>query len=156
MENEKLEIMINEFLDGELPKEKENYLFSSLGNDKEAREYFKKLNSIKLAVSETNENFPQDLEEKIFTQLKSHRSSPLISLLQRNRFSFLTYALVVLLFVTGYFFFDQYNYQQEQLELARKQMNQQEQLIELIMNNQLPPVNVEPDSENEIVIQATL
>lgn len=156
MNDEKLEVMINEFLDGELPKEKENYLFTALGNDEEAREYFKKLNSIKLVVSDSAEDFPSSLEESIFTELKTTHKKSQNTFFAKNRVSFLTYALTVLILIMSYFFYDQYNYQKDQLEIAQKQMNQQEQLIEFIMNNQLPPVTVEPDSENEIIIQATL
>ncbi len=156
MKDEKLEIMINEFIDGELSKDKENYLFTALGNDDEAREYFKKLSSIRTVIGESFEAFPSDLEESIFSEMKNRKSNGLFYFISQNRYSFLTYALMILIIIAGYFFFDQYSYQQHQLELAKKQMKQQEQMIQLIMSNQLPPVTVEPDSENEIVIQATL
>lgn len=156
MNDEKLEIMINEFLDGELPKAKENYLFTALGSDEEAREYFKKMNSIKMVVSDSAEDFPSSLEESIFSELKTTNKKTAYTFFAKNRVSLFAYALTVLIFVMSYFFYDQYNYQKAQLEIAQKQMNQQEQLIEFIMNNQLPPVTVEPDSGNEIIIQATL
>ncbi|MDZ7763197.1 MAG: hypothetical protein U5K00_02050 [Melioribacteraceae bacterium] len=104
MNDEKLEVMINEFLDGELPKEKENYLFTALGSNEEAREYFKKLNSIKMVVSDSTEDFPSSLEESIFTELKTtHKKSP-YTFFAKNRVSFLTYALTVLILIMSYFF----------------------------------------------------
>ena len=155
MVEENLKKIINEFLDGELPKEKENYLFTALGNNDEAREYFKKINSIKMAVLQTKEEFPSELEESIFTKLKNSKSKPVFSILSKNRFSFITYSLIIILFATGYFFFNEYNYQKTELELAKKQLKQQEELINVVMTNQLPPVTVEPEFENEIVVQAT-
>lgn len=156
MQNLKLEKMINEFLDGELPKEKENYLFTALGTDNEAREYFKKLNSIKMVVSETSEKFPGELDSAILTKLKNQTGNTFFYKFKNNPFVFISFAIILFLLGVGYLFFDQYNYQLQQLEFTQRQMVKQEKLIQLIMNSQLPQVTVEPDSQNEIVIQATL
>ena len=156
MQNIKLEKMINEFLDGELPKEKENYLFSALGSDVEAREYFKKLNSIKLLHADTSEKFPNELDVKILTKLKNQNSNTFLYKLKNNPFVFLAYAIILFLLGVGYMFSDQYSYQQRQLELSHQQMAKQERLIQLIMNSQLPQVTVESELQDKVIIKATM
>ena len=156
MLNEKIEIMINEFVDGELEKEKENYLFTELGQNDEAREYFKSLTSIKMISSNSTERFPSELDGRILNQLKESSSKFGFQNFIQGRFSFFAYSLLIIILSIGYFLFNQYNYQQTQLELANQRMVKQERLIQLIMTNQLPPITVEPKTENEIIIQATL
>ncbi|MBI9073013.1 MAG: hypothetical protein JEY94_15535 [Melioribacteraceae bacterium] len=66
-----LKIMINEYFDGELDKEKETLLFTRLSLDDEARDYFKDLNMIKTATEQTLEEFPFGLEERIMYSVGS-------------------------------------------------------------------------------------
>ena len=156
MLNEKFVIMMNEFVDGELEKEKENFLFTELGQNDEAREYFKSLTSIKMMSANSVEKFPSELDGKILTNLKESSSKSLFQTLIPGRISFLAYSVLIIMLTIGYFLFNQISFQQTQLELANQRVIKQERLIQLIMSNQLPPVTVRPDSENEIVIQATM
>ncbi|KUG25962.1 hypothetical protein ASZ90_004212 [hydrocarbon metagenome] len=156
MNTEKLITMVNEFLDGELPKEKENFLFTGLGNDETAREYFKKLNSLKLITNETAESFPQNLDLKILTELKDKEPVGLFHLIRSRSIAYVSVLLLVISLLTGYYLFEQTNIKKEELILAKAKIEQQEKLINLVMTNQLSPVTVYPTYDNEIIIKADL
>jgi negative regulator of sigma E activity len=70
MNTEELKNMIQLYFDGELEKNKEPLLFTSLSQDAEARDYFKSMNLLRNTVKGTEEEFPQELEERIFYSLK--------------------------------------------------------------------------------------
>lgn len=156
MNTEKLITMVNEFLDGELPKGKENFLFTGLGNDETAREYFKKLNSLKLITNETAESFPQNLDIKILTKLKDKEPVGLFHQIRSRSIAYVSILLLLISLLTGYYLFEQTNIKKEELLLAKAKIEQQEKLINLVMTNQLSPVTVYPTYENEIIIKADL
>lgn len=156
MNTEQLIIMINEFLDGELQKEKENLLFTGLGTDEVAREYFKKVNSLKIITNEQTESFPSQLDTEILTEIKSKQNVPVWLTAKSKIVNYASYIILLIAITGGYFLFSQTVYQEEMLQFSKAKIEQQTKLINLIMTNQLAPVTVEPKYENEVVIQATL
>lgn len=156
MNTEQLMIMINEFVDGELPKEKEMLLFTELGNDEVAREYFKKVNSLKLFTNEQAENFPSELDTKVLNEIKTKDKLTLFSEAKSKIGVYFSYLILIVTLAGGYFLYDQNVYQEQQLEISQTKIEQQQQLLNLIMTNQLAPVTVEPNFDKEIVVQATL
>jgi len=70
MNTEELKNMIQLYFDGELEKNKEPLLFTALSQDAEARDYFKSMDLLRNTVKETEEEFPQELEKRIFYSLK--------------------------------------------------------------------------------------
>ncbi|HET55540.1 MAG TPA: hypothetical protein ENN33_10040 [Ignavibacteria bacterium] len=156
MNTEQLIKMVNEFLDGELPKEKENSLFAGLGNDETAREYFKKLNSLKFVTNEMTETFPQKLDMKILTGLKDKAPVSPFHLIKSRSITYVSLLLLFMSLLTGYYLFEQTNIKKEELLIAKAKIEQQEKLINLVMTNQLSPVTVYPAYENEIIIKADL
>lgn len=156
MNTDQLIAMVNEFLDGELPKEKENSLFTGLGNDETAREYFKKLNSLKFVTNEMTETFPQKLDLKILTELKDKAPVSPFHLIKSRSIAYVSLLLLFVSLLAGYYLFEQTNIKKEELLIAKAKIEQQEKLINLVMTNQLSPVTVYPAYENEIIIKADL
>ena len=87
MNDDKLIEMINLYFDGELEKSREPQLFSQLSANDEAREYFKKLNSLEAAISDSSEELPDDLDERILKSVASMKSSALISFSRQRLFT---------------------------------------------------------------------
>ena len=156
MNTEQLMIMINEFVDGELPKEKEAFLFTELSNDEVAREYFKKVNSLKLITKEQAEAFPAQLDSKILNEIKNKTSYFSLANLKANAVSYLSYIILIVSLTGGYFLYNHTIFQEQQLKISQTKIEQQQELLNLIMTNQLEPVTIEPEFEKEIIIQAAL
>ena len=62
MKTQELINLIDLYFDGELEKGKEAILFTSLGADQDARDYFKKMNSLQTVMLNEMEEFPQSLD----------------------------------------------------------------------------------------------
>ena len=58
MNTEEIKKTIQLYFDGELEKNEEPLLFTSLSQDEEARDYFKSMNLLKNAVDETEGRIP--------------------------------------------------------------------------------------------------
>jgi hypothetical protein len=143
--------MINEYFDGELDKKSEISLFVLLSQNDEAREYFKSLNVLETTVSETQQEFPIELEERILRSVA--KTSEKSGFLQNTKiFSAIPYATVlVLLFLSGYLFFKVSGYQ-EKVDNLSKQMMFQSRTIQLLYNS-LPGVEVRATFDNEIIVK---
>ena len=70
MTTDEIKNLVQLYFDNELEKDKEPFLFSILSGNYEAREYFKQLSLIKKIVDNSIEQFPQELEERIFNSIK--------------------------------------------------------------------------------------
>jgi len=156
MSTEQLMMMINEFVDGELPIEKETFLFLELGNDEVAREYFKKVNSLKVVTSEQTETFPSELDSKILNEIKAGHSASVFQQTKSRLVAYVSYLILIISIAGGYFLYDQNVYQEQQLKISETKIEQQQKVLDLLMSNQFTPITVEPNYKNEVVIQATL
>lgn len=155
MKNEDIEIMINEFIDGELEKGKEPMLFSVLSENDEARDYFKNLNLIKSAAYDSATEFPDELDSKILTGAGSQLDQRSTWRLGKWSYSILGYAAaIIFLFLTLLFFNQSTNYQKD-LEAVTSRVNKQQQMLELLFNG-LPAAEVNTKLENQIIIEAKL
>lgn len=156
MTTDKVIVLINEFIDGELPKEKENVLFTELGINEIAREYFKKINSLKIVTMNQTETFPNELDKKILTKMQSVQPATFISKIKSGAASYISYALLLITLLTGYYIYEDANISKQQLELAKTRIEQQDNLLNVILTNQLAPITVKPEYENEIIIEARM
>jgi hypothetical protein len=152
MDDKRLIEMIDLYLDGELKKDQELFLFTRLAADDEAREYFNQLNSIKAAIPGSAEEFPEDLDERILGTISSENSS--------HRFHFSNNKLllavslaasVVLLLFSGYLFLRIDSYHEKVNDLSQ-QVKLQSQTIEMLYNS-LPGIEVESSLKNAIIIK---
>ncbi len=155
MKNEEIEILINEFVDGELEKSKEPLFFTMLSQNEEAREYFKNISILKNAVQDTLEEFPDLLDEKILISAGTSFDKKSRWSLGTWNYSFLGYAAAIVLLFLSFFFFNQSSSYQKELETVIHQVNDQQQMLQLLFNS-LPAAEVNSQFENDIIIRAQL
>ncbi len=155
MNTDDLKNMIDLYFDFELEKSKESFLFLALAENPEAREYFKQLNTLNSVTTSAVEDFPYELEEKIFSSIKNKKSAA--SFLYEKGISAASLIAVVILVValSIVLFFEVRNYHTEINTLSRQIKNQNE-TIELILNNSMPPAEVKAEYSNQIIIKAKL
>jgi len=155
MSNEKIQLMISEYFDGELDKNKEALMFSLLSGDEEGREYFKQLNRIKTITESSIAEFPFELEERILRNIQTSSSKPVQSQFFRKAASAVPYLLTILLFVLSLFLFNEIKNYKAESDLIHKQVIYQSRVIQLMINA-LPTTEVKAGFTKEITVQPTL
>jgi len=147
--------IINLYIDGELDKSMESAMFSILASNSEAREYFKSLQKIKNAVEKTTEDFPSELEERIFRNLKNEKKVSESFLGNYNIKNFISYAAaVIFLFISGYLFLKVSSYQ-ERFESVSQQIILQSKTIEMLYNS-YENIEVNAKLDNQIIIKPSI
>jgi len=147
--------MVNLYFDGELDKQQEVILFTSLSQDQSARDYFKQLSLIRNAVNDSEEELPTELEERILRSVGSKVSKRKNLLANIKIFSTISYAAaLILLFLSGYLFFKVSNYQ-ERVDNLSEQMMMQTKTIQILYNS-LPGVEVRSTIDNAIIIKPNI
>ncbi|MBU2491749.1 MAG: hypothetical protein KJ571_03920 [Bacteroidetes bacterium] len=155
MKNDEYKYMINSYFDGEMNRENEAMLFTYLSQDADCREYFKKMNLVKSSVEKTIEEFPHELEERIFYSLQKKESKKLSFLFTNNFFTAASYALAVILLIVSILFYNESNNYREKLEKTIEHVNKQEQLIHVIINS-LPTPDIKVKANNEVIVTSKL
>lgn len=152
MKDNKLEEMINSYLDGELERSRESFLFTQLAGNDEAKEYFKHLSNIKSVVEGSFEEFSEELDARILKSINSENSSG-IKIFSRQRvfIGISIAASILLLIISSYLFFYISSYSEKVDELSRKVIIQS-RTIEMLYNS-LPAVEVEATLKNAIIIK---
>ena len=153
--NEKLRIMIDEYSDGELDKKSEASLFVLLSQNDDAREYFKSMNVLQTTVSETMEEFPMELEERILRSAKEQRKTKPPKTEEIRLFPKVSYAFAVLMLILSTYFFFKLETYQDRIETISNQLIKQSHTIEVLYNN-LPTVEVNSKFKNQIIIKSNL
>lgn len=155
MTNDEIKNMVDLYFDGELDKNKEPVLFSSLSTDNEAREYFKKLHALRTAVIESMEPFPVKLEENIFNSIKTTNKRVFSNANFTGRASHLISiaAAAILLIICSLLFFELKDYK-SQISIITDQVKEQKETINVILNSKYPAVIVTPETKNEIIVKA--
>jgi len=141
MNTEKLIELIDLYFDGELEQGKEAILFTSIGADQEAREYFKKMNCLHYAISNSMEEFPQSLDDKILYKLDKISSEPLHTFLSQKVFTSIAYSFSIILLAASIFFYSKSEEYKIQLVDLTREVKQQNENILSIMNT-LPELEV--------------
>lgn len=147
-----MKIIIDQYFDRELNKSKEAFLFSELSRDEECREYFKKVNRLKHIVQETNDEFPLELEKKILNSVKI--SKPKIEF-RRSIFPVLSYSLTIIVLIVSLFLFMEVREYRSEIQKTSERLLDQQKTINLLINS-LPPVEVETELKNAVIIKANL
>jgi hypothetical protein len=156
MSDEEVKIIIQLYFDGELEKSSEPVLFTILAENSSGREYFKELNLIHTAAQQNIEEFPAELEERIFRTIESKEKSQQ-SFFRGNIFlSAASLSIAVLLLILSSFLFFELRDYRSRIEMVSEQVRMQNQTIELILNNSLPPAEVRTGRVNEIIVNANL
>lgn len=148
MNTESLKNMTRLYLDGELERNKETLLFTQLSQDTEARDYFKSMSILKNAVLETENEFSQQLEERIFYSLKKNKISRFDT---PGIFKVVSYSLVILLVLINIYLLGRIDSNNNKIEEVEKVVDRQNHLIELLYNS-LPPTEVKPVKQSNQII----
>ncbi|MBI5662755.1 MAG: hypothetical protein HZC46_11465 [Ignavibacterium album] len=155
MNNESKTIeLINSYFDGELEKNKEPILFSLLSDNQKARDYFKQLSVLRNEINNSQEEFPSELEERIFRTIQKKKSSSEY-IRKFNFINTLSYAITFLLIILNIYLFIKTSTYQEKIESLSKEIRIQAKTIEMIYNS-LPAVEIKSAIENSITIKPTL
>lgn len=149
-----IKYIIDLYFDGELDKQKEAFLFLELSRDESAREYFKRMNSLKTLMENSAEEFPPHLEEKILCSVINKKETPAI-INSRKIFTVVLYPLTIVLIVISFFLYNQTKNYQNSIEAINHQIDRQSQIIQILMNS-LPAAEVNPKYENTIVVKANM
>jgi hypothetical protein len=151
MKNDELEIMINEFLDGELDKSKEGFLFTQLSLDENFREYFKKHTSLRNEFQNLNEEYPSSLDSEILNSLIKIKPSKEVYSFQNNVAKYSGFLVAVILLILSIFYINESRINSIQLERTIKQVENQEQMIKLLINS-IPAAEIKSAQEGTIII----
>lgn len=142
METKELINLIDKYFDNELEKGKEALLFSSLGINEEAREYFKKMNTLSAALAASTDEFPQSLEEKIFKGISKQSQKSESGFFNQKVFTAIAYSFSIILLALSIFFYSKSEEYKVQFVDLTREVSEQNQKINMLINA-LPQVDVQ-------------
>jgi hypothetical protein len=151
MNTEKIKDIINQYFDNELTKSEEVLLFTQLSQNEEARNYFKEMNLLKSVMEDATEDFPQELDNKILSNLKKEEKAIFIAKPISQVANYLSYAFAILLLAISIFFYNESMQYRNKLELTYQQVYQQNQMIQVLFNT-LPQAEVRGNIENAVIV----
>jgi len=134
----KIETMISSYLDNELPKEEEAFLFTHISSCPECREEFKKQNLINHKIQSRQIEVPPELDSRIFDTLKGRKSPAVLPSAGRPVLSYLNYflsAVIVMLIIFSIVQLTQNANYQTQLRNVETQIEKQNKLINSLILN---------------------
>jgi len=155
MNTQEIKNIINQYFDNDLSKAEEVILFTQLSQNEEAREYFKTLNLLRTATEETTVNYPDKLDEKIFSKLKTEEKPISAKPKYSKIFAAVSYGLALVLLALSIYFYTESIQYKNKLELTNYQVKKQNEMIQVLFNS-LPQAEVRGTLENEIVIKSTM
>ncbi len=155
MNSDQIKQMADLFLDGELEKEKEPLLFTQLSLNEEAREYFKKLHALKTSVELDEKEFPVHLEENIFNSISKKEFNKERNPVIKKVFANIAYGFTIVLIVLTVFLLSKLNEYDNRVNQITKQIQFQNQTIELLYNS-LPAAVISSGHQNEIIIKSNM
>jgi hypothetical protein len=140
--NDKLKTMVELYFDGELEKGKEPMLFSMLSQDEEARNYFKRLNAIKINIDYTLEEFPASLDEKILRTVENSVKERKVGFINKKKFDVFVYASAVVFMILSIFFYQKSEEHKIQFNDLTREVKEQNIKIDMLINS-LPQIEVQ-------------
>lgn len=151
--------LIQEFHDGELPRQKEAFLFTHMSSCEECREFLHMLNLSSVTIKEEILSFPHSLDERILRRAASVQNTSMLS----GRIPvYVTYALALLFLAISIFTINssrQYKSEIGQVIHALDQQNavvrEQSRQIEILLNG-LPETQISSELQNKIIINAKM
>jgi len=155
MNTQKIKETIHQYFDNELSKGEEVMLFSQLSDNEDAREYFKQMNLLRTTTDLSIEDYPEELDVKIISNLKEEKSTFPFFRDSAKMFTTISYVLAVILLVLSIFFYNESMQYKNKLELTYQRVNQQNQMIKVLFNS-LPQTEVKGNLNNEIVVTAKM
>ncbi|MEE9431347.1 MAG: hypothetical protein V3V16_09925 [Melioribacteraceae bacterium] len=155
MNTHEIKNIINQYFDNELTKNEEVILFTQLSQNDVARDYFKEMNLLRTISDESVEEYPNNLDDKIFSQLKVKEKIIQPKPNRSGIFPAISYGLALVLLALSIFFYAESIQYKNKLELTYYQVKQQNEMIQVLFNS-LPQAEVRGTLENEIFINSTM
>ncbi len=157
-----IKLMISEYLDNELTKEKEAFLFTHLSSCDECREEFKQQNLIQHEVKINQKEVNEKFEQRVFDSIQNKEQPIIKRWITRPTPVYVNYLLGVVIIVITLFSFlqlsslryDLNDYQQSYIESVTEIQSKTNQ-INFIMNS-LPTATVTQKIENIVVVKAKI
>lgn len=139
--------LINSYFDGELSKKDEPALFSMMSADEEARDYFRNLHLLRSGVELSEEDFPDELDNKILMSVAS-KPAPPVKIHRYQQWMLPAAGAFAVVFALIAFFL-MTELQSYRMSLARldEKIKTQNQTIEMLYNS-FPVVTVKPVINN--------
>ena len=150
METNDLLKMIDEYLDGELEKSKEQSLFISLSANEQARNYFRQIWLLKSVASEMEEDFPEKVEKKILSRTILNGKNKFFT--QRTKLV-ISYAAIIVLFCISLFFYSQIRTYKEDINQVHLDIQKQTRTIQILLNS-LPTAEINGKFSNAVIIKS--
>lgn len=148
--NERIFLMIDSYIDGELNRSDEDILFEQLAVNPDARDYLRKVNLINKQIRLSEVDLPSSLEQNILGSV-NRKSAHGIS--RRTRVTgYLSAGISVILLIVSLFLLEQVSDYRTEIDTAIDRMEKQNQMIEALYNS-YPAAEVQAHYSNEIVVK---
>ena len=151
MSAQEMKNIINQYFDNELTKGEEIVLFSQLSQNDEARNYFKDMNLLRTTTESSFVDYPEKLDEKVFSQLKREEPTRVLRINRSRVFEVVSIGFAIILLAISFFFYNESMQYRNKLEVTSQQVNQQNRMIQILFNT-LPQAEVRGTLENTIVV----
>ncbi len=152
---ENVRMMIQNYVDDELEKGKEPFIFTHLAQCDDCRNHFKVMNSLTTAAKNDAKEFPSLLERRILTSIAVKNENKYVHFISGTVQKVIPYVLTLILFFISLFLFRQTNAYEEKLNEAVEEIKTQKIKVELLYNS-LPQTVVEEQLENKVIIHANM
>jgi len=150
---EKIFIMIDSYIDGELNRSDEDLLFEQLALNPDARDYLRKVNLVNNQTRLTGAEFPASLERNI---LHGISSKPAFRVSRNTRLAgYFSAGISIILLLLSVFLLSQVTDYRAEINIALSRMQKQDQMIEALYNS-YPPAEVHARYSNEIIVKPNI
>lgn len=157
-----IRIMISDYIDYELPKEEEGFLFTHLAACSECCEEFKRQNQIQHEVKIHQKDVSEKFEKRIFSSIQGKNKSFTQKWITKPTPAYINYILgIVILVITVFSFiqvsalrYDLHSFQDKYANSVKQIQSKTEQIYFLM--NGLPSANVIGEIKNLIVVKAKI
>ena len=150
-------MMISEYIDNELPKGEEGYLFTHLANCSDCREEFKAQNQIQHEVKIYQKEVSAKFEQKVFNSVREKRTTFTQRWITKPVPVYVNYVLGAVLIVITLFSFLQlsslkYDLNSFQVKYSNsmQKVNEQTEIVKILLKS-LKPIKVTPYDAGNII-----
>jgi hypothetical protein len=151
--DEKIFMMIDSYIDGELNRNDEDILFEQLALNPDVRDYLRKVNLVKNQTRLSSGGFPSSLERNILTSVRS-RTTPRLSGGARLA-GYISAGISIILLVISLFLLGQVSDYRNEIHSVLNRMETQNEMIQALYNS-YPAAVVHAQYPNEIIIKPNI
>lgn len=148
--DDKIFLMIDSYIDGELNRSDEDILFEQLAVNSDARDYLRKVNLVNNQTKLTVTEFPSELERNILSGI-TRKSVPGISGTARLT-GYISAGISLILLIISLFLLEQVSDYRTEMNDAMNRMQKQNQMIEALYYS-YPAAEVHARYSNEIIVK---